>query len=83
MIGIRPRRHARRAQKFFRAGEWERALHELREALDHRPDEGEWLFGLGLTLDELERFEEAADAYAEPWKSAGKTSRGCCIWASI
>jgi len=56
-------RHAERAQRFYRAGEWERALEALREALDQRPDEGEWLFGLGLTLDALHRYDEAAEAF--------------------
>ena len=72
----RAERHAQRAQRFFRAGQWERALKELREALDHRPDEGEWLFGLGLTLDELERFDEAADAYAKALEVRGEDVPG-------
>ena len=72
----RAERHAQRAQRFFRAGKWERALHELREALDHRPEEGEWLFGLGLTLDELERFDEAADAYARALEIRGEDVPG-------
>ncbi|MEM9881389.1 MAG: tetratricopeptide repeat protein [Planctomycetota bacterium] len=55
--------HAERAQRFYRAGQWERALEELRTALDQRPGEGEWWFGLGLTLDALERYGEAAEAY--------------------
>ena len=72
----RAERHAERAQRFFRAGQWERALQELREALDHRPEEGEWLFGLGLTLDELERFDEAADAYARALEIRGEDVPG-------
>ncbi|MEM7625669.1 MAG: tetratricopeptide repeat protein [Planctomycetota bacterium] len=68
--------HAQRAQKFYRAGQWERALAELREALDQRPDEGEWWFGLGLTLDALERYEEAADAFEKALRRRGEDVPG-------
>ena len=54
--------HAERAQRFYQAGQWERALEALREALDVRPDEPAWLYGLGLTLEALGRYAEAADA---------------------
>lgn len=68
--------HAERAQEFYRAGQWERALQELREALDQRPDEGEWLFGLGLTLDALERYEEAAEAFQRALQIRGEDVPG-------
>ena len=54
--------HAERAQRFYQAGQWERALEALREALDVRPDEPAWLYGLALTLEALGRYAEAADA---------------------
>lgn len=69
-------RHAARAQRFYRAGQWERALEELREALDQRPDEGEWLFGLGLTLDALHRYDEAAEAYEKALRHRGEDVPG-------
>ncbi|MEO1236828.1 MAG: tetratricopeptide repeat protein [Planctomycetota bacterium] len=68
--------HAERAQQFYRAGEWERALEALREALDRRPDEGEWLFGLGLTLDALHRYEEAAEAFEKALQHRGEDVPG-------
>lgn len=69
-------RHAERAQRYYRAGQWERALEELREALDQRPDEGEWLFGLGLTLDALQRYGEAAEAYEKALRYRGEDVPG-------
>ena len=68
--------HAQRAQRFYRAGQWERALEELRVALDQRPDEGEWWFGLGLTLDALHRYEEAAEAFATALRRRGEDVPG-------
>ncbi|MEM1109460.1 MAG: tetratricopeptide repeat protein [Planctomycetota bacterium] len=68
--------HAERAQRFYRAGKWELALTELREALDQRPDEGEWLFGLGLTLDALQRYEEAAEAFEKALQQRGEDVPG-------
>lgn len=64
--------HAERAQRFYRAGQWERALAELREALDQRPEEGEWWFGLGLTLDALGRYQEATEAYQKALHERGE-----------
>lgn len=68
--------HAQRAQRFYRAGQWERALAELQEALHQRPDEGEWWFGLGLTLDALERYEEAAEAFEKALRRRGEDVPG-------
>ena len=56
--------HAEQAHRYFRAGKWELALDALNEALEQRPDQGEWHFGLGLTLDALQRYDEAARAFA-------------------
>ena len=39
------------------------ALDELREALESRPDQQEWLYGLGLTLEALDQYAEAAEAF--------------------
>jgi tetratricopeptide (TPR) repeat protein len=55
--------HAERAWRHYEAGRWDHALRLLRRALTINPDQCDWLFGLGLTLDALSRFEEAADAY--------------------
>lgn len=68
--------HAERAQRFYRAGQWEHALRELQEALDKRPDEGEWLFGLGLTLDALQRYDEAAEAFEKALYHRGEDVPG-------
>lgn len=55
--------HAERARKFFEAGQLERALEELQRALAVRPDQEDWQYGMGLTLEALERFEEAAACF--------------------
>lgn len=55
--------HAQRAQRHYEAGRWEHALRELRKALALNPDQPEWRFGLGLTLDALGRHHEAAHCY--------------------
>ncbi|MGB0768888.1 MAG: tetratricopeptide repeat protein, partial [Phycisphaeraceae bacterium] len=55
--------HAERAWRHYEAGRWDHALRLLRRALNINPDQGDWLFGLGLTLDALNRHEEAVHAY--------------------
>ena len=55
--------HAERAWRHYEAGRWDHALRLLRRALTINPEQCDWLFGLGLTLDALSRHEEAADAY--------------------
>ena len=55
--------HAERAWRHYEAGRWDHALRLLRRALSIQPEQAEWLFGLGLTLDALQRFDQAADAY--------------------
>ena len=55
--------HAERAWRHYEAGRWDHALRLLRRALTINPDQTDWLFGLGLTLDAMQRYEEAADAY--------------------
>ncbi len=55
--------HAERAQRFYEAGMWEKALASLRRALAVQPENADWLYGLGLTLDALERYDEAIIAY--------------------
>lgn len=68
--------HAQRAHRFYRAGRWEDALEELKRALDHRPDEVEWMFGMGLTLDALQRFDEAAEAFRRAMQVGGEDAAG-------
>ncbi|MEM9345491.1 MAG: tetratricopeptide repeat protein [Planctomycetota bacterium] len=55
--------HAERAWRHYEAGRWDHALRLLRRALSINPDQCDWLFGVGLTLDAMSRFEEAAAAY--------------------
>jgi len=57
-------RRADLAHGYYEAGQWQRALDELNRALAVRPDQADWRFGLGLTLDALGRFDEAAEAFA-------------------
>lgn len=52
-----------RAQEFFAQRLWQEALDELCAAIAMNPYNGAWHFNAGLTLDELERFEDAIAAY--------------------
>ncbi|WP_432799216.1 tetratricopeptide repeat protein [Poriferisphaera sp. WC338] len=56
-------RHAERAHQFFENGQWDSALDELRMAIDQNPNKYEWHYGMGMTLDAMERHEEAIEAY--------------------
>src|SRR5215831_6325693 len=55
--------HAERAHEHFEAGRWEEAESELRHALSMDPQQSEWQFNLGLTLDAAGRFDDAAAAF--------------------
>ncbi len=52
-----------RAQELYESGRWEDALRELTEALRVNPDNGEWHFNLGLTLEAMGRNTEAIQAF--------------------
>ena len=56
-------RRVEKAQELFEQRRWAEALEELRPATSINPYNGGWFFNIGLTLDEMERFEEAIDAY--------------------
>jgi len=60
--------HAERARNFYQSGQWEKALAELKMALAVNPEQGDWHFGMGLTLDALERFDEALTAFEKALK---------------
>jgi tetratricopeptide (TPR) repeat protein len=55
--------HVERAHEHFEAGRWEEAESELRLALSMNPQQGEWHFNLGLTLDAAGRHTDAASAF--------------------
>ncbi len=54
-----------KAQELFEQRKCHEALAELRAAIAINPYNSAWLFNIGLTLDELERFDEAIEAYRE------------------
>src|SRR5881392_310223 len=56
-------RRVEKAQELFEQHRWLEALEELRAATDINPYNGGWFFNIGLTLDEMGRFDEAIDAY--------------------
>lgn len=64
-------RFAEQAHRYFEAGHWDKALRDLKRALEIHPDQTDWLMGLGLTLDELGRYEEAVTAYQRIISLAG------------
>ena len=55
--------HAERAHRFYEAGQWERALDEIQQALEVNPHQSEWHFGMGMTLDALSRYGEAVHSF--------------------
>jgi len=65
-------RHAELAHQYYEAGQWDKAADELRQALSVHPEQSEWQFGLGMTLEALERYEEAIDAYHEVLRLRGE-----------
>ena len=56
-------RKVERAQELFERRRWSEALEELRAAISINPYNGGWFFNIGLTLDEMERYDEAIEAY--------------------
>lgn len=58
-------RRVERAQELFEQRKWQEALDELRAATDVNPYNASWYFNIGLTLDELGRFDDAIDAYTQ------------------
>src|SRR4051794_17486810 len=58
-------RRVEKAQELFEQRRWQEALEELRAATSINPYNGSWFFNIGLTLDELDRYEEALDAYRQ------------------
>lgn len=55
--------HAEQAHRHFEAGEWEKALAELKRALEVNPQQVDWHYGMGLTLEEMHRYSEAAATF--------------------
>ncbi|MHC4428143.1 MAG: tetratricopeptide repeat protein [Planctomycetota bacterium] len=55
--------HADRALEMYERGRWAEAEAELRKALALNPDQPEWHFNLGLTLEAAQREREALACY--------------------
>lgn len=55
--------HAEQAHQFYEAGQWEKAVNELKIALAVNPLQAEWHLGMGLALEALDRYEEASQSY--------------------
>lgn len=64
--------HAERAHRFYEAGQWEKALAELRLALSLDPSQSDWHFGMALTLDALQRYDEAVTAFEHVLRLRGE-----------
>lgn len=63
---------AEKAQQFYDSGQWDKALAALDLALSVNPQQGDWQFGKGLTLDALHRYDEAAAAFEQALKLRGE-----------
>ena len=57
--------HADRALEMFERERWAEAEIELRKALEIDPDQGDWHFNLGLTLERIGRDGEALSSYEQ------------------
>ena len=57
--------HADRALEMYERGRWSEAEAELRKALEIDPDQGDWHFNLGLTLERIGRDGEALSSYEQ------------------
>jgi tetratricopeptide (TPR) repeat protein len=57
--------HAEQAHKYYEAGQWEKALNALQRALSCNPAQAEWHYGLGLVLEELDRYEDAVISFRD------------------
>lgn len=55
--------HVDKALDLYERGRWAEAEAELRKAIAVNPDQGEWHFNLGLTLEADDRDEEALASY--------------------
>src|SRR3954471_1845213 len=54
-----------RAQELFEQRRWQEALEELQAATSINPYNAAWFYNLGLTLDQLDRRDEAIGAYEQ------------------
>ena len=57
--------HADRALEWFERGRWSEAEAELRKAIALNPEQAEWHFNLGLTLEAAGRDSEALASYEQ------------------
>ena len=82
--------HADRAFEMYERGRWAEAESELRKALSLNPDQAEWHFNLGLTLEAAGRDHEALTSYvratellpdqADPLVAAGVVANRLGNW---
>lgn len=52
-----------RARELYEKGRWVEAAAELRAAIEVNPGNADWFFNLALTLDAMEEYDRACDAY--------------------
>jgi len=54
-----------RARELYDRGRWAEAAAELRAAIEVNPNNADWHFNLGLTLDAMEDYARATEAYRQ------------------
>ena len=57
--------HAEQAHQYYEAGQWEKALNALKRAVDCNPAQSQWHYGLGLVLEELDRYDDAIISFKD------------------
>ncbi|MEJ5260622.1 MAG: tetratricopeptide repeat protein [Anaerohalosphaeraceae bacterium] len=60
------------AFELYEKGQMQEALEKLTEAIEMNPSYGAWYFNKGLTLDALERYEEAIECYLRAIELCGE-----------
>lgn len=65
---VNAEQHVERAHEHYDAGRWDDAEAELRQALDVNPEQPEWWFNLGLTLEAAGRYGDACEAFGRSFE---------------
>lgn len=71
--------HVELAHEHYEAGRWQEAESELRQALALNPYRPDWHFNLGLTLEQTDRFEDAAAAFSAAHELDPDAQSAVCV----
>ena len=75
-------RRAHRAHGLYQRGRWVEAAAELRAALTMNPCNSGWQFNLAMTLEAMEDYDDACEAYARAASLDGGEIETRCAWGA-